>query len=158
MQRNHRSNCQYPLDYQKSGRVPEKHLLLLIDYAKAFDCVDHCKLWEILQEMGIPDHLTCLLRKLYVGQKAAVRSRHEQQTDSKLGKEYIKAVWCHPAYLTSMKSTLWEMLNITSWNQDCQNYQQLQICRWYYPSERGRKWRGTRVSLWGWKKKVKKLA
>ena len=49
MQRNHRSNCQYPLDYQKSGRVPEKHLLLLIDYAKAFDCVDHCKLWEILQ-------------------------------------------------------------------------------------------------------------
>ena len=81
MQRNHRSNCQYPLDYQKSGRVPEKHLLLLIDYAKAFDCVDHCKLWEILQEMGIPDHLTCLLRNLYAGQEAAVRTGHET-TDS----------------------------------------------------------------------------
>ena len=77
MQRNHRSNCQYPLDYQKSRRVPEKHLLLLIDYAKASDCVDHYKLWEILKEMGIPDHLTCLLRNLYAGQEAAVRTGHE---------------------------------------------------------------------------------
>ena len=65
------------MDYQKSGRVPEKHLLLLIDYAKAFDCVDHYKLWEILKEMGIPDHLTCLLRNLYAGQEAAVRTGHE---------------------------------------------------------------------------------
>ena len=48
-----------------------------IDYAKAFDCVDHNKLWEILQEMGIPDHLTCLLRNLYAGQEATVRTRHQ---------------------------------------------------------------------------------
>ena len=48
----------------------------LIDYAKAFDCVDHDKLWKILQEMGIPDHLTCLLRNLYAGQEATVRSGH----------------------------------------------------------------------------------
>ena len=74
-----------------------------IYYAKAFDCVDHKKLWEILQEMGIPDHLTCLLRNLYAGQEAAVRTG--QQTGSKSGKEYIKAVYCHPAYLTSMQST-----------------------------------------------------
>ena len=47
-----------------------------IDYAKAFDCVDHNKLWKILQEMGISDHLTCLLRKLYAGQEATVRNRH----------------------------------------------------------------------------------
>ena len=47
-----------------------------IDYAKAFDCVDHNKLWKILQEMGIPDHLTCLLRNLYAGQEATVRTRH----------------------------------------------------------------------------------
>ena len=45
-----------------------------IDYAKAFDCVDHNKLWKILKEMGIPDHLTCLLRKLYAGQEATVRT------------------------------------------------------------------------------------
>ena len=47
-----------------------------IDYAKAFDCVDHNKLWKLLKEMGIPDHLTCLLRNLYAGQEAAVRTRH----------------------------------------------------------------------------------
>ena len=47
-----------------------------IDYAKAFDCVDHNKLWKILQEMGIPDHLTCLLRNLYTGQEATVRTGH----------------------------------------------------------------------------------
>ena len=47
-----------------------------IDYAKAFDCVDHNKLWEILKEMGIPDHLTCLLRNLYAGQEATVRTGH----------------------------------------------------------------------------------
>ena len=47
-----------------------------IDYAKAFDCVDHNKLWKILQEMGIPDHLTCLLRNLYAGQEATVRAEH----------------------------------------------------------------------------------
>ena len=46
------------------------------DYAKAFDCVDHNKLWKILQEMGIPDHLTCLLRNLYAGQEATVRTGH----------------------------------------------------------------------------------
>ena len=46
------------------------------DYAKAFDCVDHNKLWEILKEMGIPDHLTCLLRNLYAGQEATVKTRH----------------------------------------------------------------------------------
>ena len=47
-----------------------------IDYTKAFDCVDHDKLWKILKEMGIPDHMKCLLRNLYVGQEATVRTRH----------------------------------------------------------------------------------
>ena len=68
-----------------------------IDYAKAFDCVDHNKLWKILQEIGIADHLTCLLRNLYAGHKATVRLDMEQQTGSKLGKEYSKVVYCHPA-------------------------------------------------------------
>ena len=80
------------------------------DYAKAFDCVDHDKLWKILKEMGIPDHLTCLLRNLYAGHEAKLKLDMEQQTDSKLEKEYIKAVYCHPAYLTSMQSTSWETL------------------------------------------------
>ena len=77
--------------------------------------VDHHKLWKILQEMGIPDHLTCLLRNLYAGQEATVRTEHgttdmEQQTGFKLGKEYIKAVYYHLAYLTYMQSTSYEML------------------------------------------------
>ena len=70
-----------------------------IDCAKEFDCVDHNKLWKILQGMGIPDHLTCLLRNLYAGQEATVRSSHGTWTGSKLGKEYNKAVYYNPAYL-----------------------------------------------------------
>ena len=72
-----------------------------IDYAKAFDCLDHKNMWKILQEMEIPDHLTCLLRNLYRGQEATFRTRH----GSKLGKEYVKAVYCHPAYLTYIQSS-----------------------------------------------------
>ena len=54
--------------------------------------------------MGIPDHFTCLLRNMYAGQKAPLEPKMDQGTDSKLGKEYIKAVYCHPAYLTYMQS------------------------------------------------------
>jgi len=65
------------LDHRKSKGIPGKDIYFcFIDYAKAFDCVDHNKLWKILKEMGIPDHLTCLLRSLYVGQEAKVRTRH----------------------------------------------------------------------------------
>ena len=71
--------------------------------AKVFDCVDHNKLWKILKEMGIPDHLTCLLRNLCMQvKKQQLEMDMEQQTGSKSGKEYIKAVYFHPAYLTHM--------------------------------------------------------
>ena len=76
-----------------------------IDYTKVFDCVDHNKLWKILKQMGIPDHLICLLRNLYAGQEVTVRTRHTTMDWFKLGKEYIKAIYCHPAYLTYMQST-----------------------------------------------------
>ena len=75
------------------------------DYAKAFNCVDHNKLWRILKEMGIPEHLTYLPRNLYAGQEATVKTGHGQLTCSKLEKEYVKAVYCHTAYLTYMQST-----------------------------------------------------
>ena len=75
-----------------------------IDYAEAFDCVDHNKLWEILKLMGVSDHLTCLLRNMYAGQKQQLELDMEQQTGSKQEKEYVKAVYCHPAYLTYMQS------------------------------------------------------
>ena len=60
---------------------------------------------RILKEMGISDHLTCLLRNLYASQKQQLEPDMEQQTDSKLGNEYVKVVYCHPAYLTYMQST-----------------------------------------------------
>ena len=66
----------HPLDHQKSKKFPEKHLFCFIDNAKAFDCVNHNKLWKILKEMGIPDHLCCLLRNVYSGQEATVRTGH----------------------------------------------------------------------------------
>ena len=71
--------------------------------------VDYNKLWKTLQEMEIPDHLTCLLRNLYAGQGRTVRTDMEQQTGSKLGKEYVKAVYCHPAYLIYMQNTSCEI-------------------------------------------------
>ena len=76
-----------------------------IDYAKAFDCVDHNKPWKILKEMGIPDHLTCLLRNLYAGQEATDRTGHGTTDWFQIGKGYVKAVYCHPAHLTYMQST-----------------------------------------------------
>ena len=90
--------------------------------AKVFDRVNHNKLWKILKQMGILDHLTSLLRNLYVGQEATQLDM-EQWTGSKLRKEYIKAVYCHPAYLTNIQSkyhTKCQAGWITSWNQDCQ--------------------------------------
>ena len=86
--------------YKKQGNSKKKSASLTT--LKPFT-VDHNKLWKILKEMGIPDHLTCLLRNLYIGQEAADRIKRET-TDwgSKLGKEFVKAVYCHPAYLTYM--------------------------------------------------------
>ena len=74
MQRNQRSNCQHLLDHQKSKRDPKNIYFCFVDYAKAFDCVDHNKLRKILQEMEIPDHLMCLLKNLYKGQEATVKT------------------------------------------------------------------------------------
>ena len=83
--------------------------LSFTDYVKAFDCVDHNQLWKILKEMGIPDHLTCLLRTLYAGQEATVRTGHGTTDWSQIGKEYVKAAYCHPVYLTSLQRASCDM-------------------------------------------------
>ena len=72
---------------------------------KAFDCVDQNKLWKILKETGISDQFTRLLRNLYAGQEATVRTGHGTTDWFQQVKEYVKAVYCHPAYLTYMQST-----------------------------------------------------
>ena len=80
---------------KKAGEFQKNIYFCFIDYAKAFDCVDHNKLWKILKEMGIPDHLTCLLRICMQVKKQQLELDMKQQTGSKLGKEYVKAVYCH---------------------------------------------------------------
>ena len=81
-----------------------------IDYAKGFDCVDHNKLWKILKEMGIPDPLIFLLRNLYAGQEATVRTGHATIDWLQIkGKEYVKAVHRHLAYLSYMQNMSCEM-------------------------------------------------
>ena len=68
---------------EKAREFQKSIYFCFIDYAKAFDCVDHNTLWKILKEMGIPDHLTCLLRNLYAGKEATVKTGHGTQTGSK---------------------------------------------------------------------------
>ena len=78
------------MDHRKSKGILGKNIYFCCtDYAKAFDCVDHNKLWKITKVMGIPDHLACLLRNLYVGQEATVRTRHETMDWIHIG----KGVW-----------------------------------------------------------------
>ena len=80
-----------------------------MDYTKVFDYVDHNKLWKILQQMGIPDHLAFLLRILYEVQEETIRTRLGTMDWFQIGKECVKAVYCHLAYLTYMQSTSFEM-------------------------------------------------
>ena len=94
---------------EKAREFQKNIYFCFIDYAKAFDCVDHNKLWKILKEMGMPDLLICLLRNLYAGQEATFRTGHGTIDWFQMGKKYVKAVYCHPVYLTYTQSTLCEM-------------------------------------------------
>ena len=71
---------------EKATEFQKNIYFCFTDYAKTFDCVDHNKLWKLLQKMGIPDHITCLLRNLYAGQEATVRSRHATMDSFQIGK------------------------------------------------------------------------
>ena len=86
-----RSNCQHSSDHGDNKGVQKKKNIYFcfIDYTKVFDCMDHNKLWKILEEMGKPDHLTCLLRNLYASQEATIRTRHVTTDWFKIG----KGVW-----------------------------------------------------------------
>ena len=110
-----------------------------VDYAKAFDCVDHSKLWKILKEMGVPDHLICLLKNLYASQEATVRTGLKQQTGSKLGKEYVKVVYRHLAYLTYTQSTSCEMWGWMKHKLESRLLEEISttlICRLYHSNSR----------------------
>ena len=90
---------------EKAREFQKNIYFCVIDYAKAFDCVDHNTLWKILKEMGIPDHLTCPLRNLYAGQEATVRTVHGTTDWFQIGKGIHQGYILLPAYLTFMQST-----------------------------------------------------
>ena len=96
---------------EKAREFQKNIYFCFTDYAEAFDCVDHNKLWKILKEMEIPDHLICLLRNLYSGQEATFRTEHETTNWFQIGKGVRQGCILSPAYLTSMQSsTSWETL------------------------------------------------
>ena len=79
---------------RKKAREFQKNIYYCFtDYAKTFDCMDHNKLWKILQEMGIPEHFTCLLRNLYAGQETIITTKHGTMDWLNLGKEYVKVIY-----------------------------------------------------------------
>ena len=91
---------------ERARQFQKSIYICFIDYAKAFDSVDLDKVLKILKEMGIPDHLTCCLRNLYMQiRKQQLELNIEQQTGSKQEKEHIKALYYHCAFLTYMQST-----------------------------------------------------
>ena len=94
---------------KKAREFQENIYFCFIDYAKAFDCVDHNILWKILKEMGIPDHLTCLLRNLYAGQEATIRTGHGTTDWFQIGKGVQQGCILSLAYLTYIQSTSHEM-------------------------------------------------
>ena len=91
--------------------------ICFIDYAKAFDCVDHNKLWKILKEMEMPDHLTCLLRNLYAGQEATVRTGLVPNQERSMSRLYIVTLLISLLCRVHHEKC-WTGRNI-SWNQDC---------------------------------------
>ena len=103
---------------EKAGEFQENTYFCFIDYAKAFDCVDHSKLWKILQEMGLPDHPTCLLRNLYAGQEATVRTRHGTTDWFQIGKGVCQGCILSQCLLNIYAVKRWAGRS-TSWNQDC---------------------------------------
>ena len=92
----HKSEKWHLLDHRKIKELQKNIYFYFIDYAKAFDCVDHNKLWKILKEMGIPDHLTCLLRNLYAGQEATVRTGHGTTDRCQIGRRVCQVCLLSP--------------------------------------------------------------
>ena len=106
---------------KKASEFQKNIYLCFLDYAIAFDCVDHNKLWEILKEMGIPDHLTCLLRNLHAGQEATVRTGHGTTDWFQIGKGVRQGCILSPCLFNICRvhhEKHWAG-GSTSWNQDC---------------------------------------
>ena len=117
-------------------------------------------MWKILTEMGIPDHLTCLLRNLYAGQEATVRTGHGTTDWFQIGKGIHQDYMLSPCLFNLYAEYIMRNAGLeeaTSWNQDCQEkYQSPQKCRWHHPY--GKKWRGTKEPLMRVKEETEKAS
>ena len=144
---------------EKTRECQKNNYFCFIDYAKAFDSVDHNKLWKILKEMGITDTLPASWEICMQVKKQQLESDMEQHTGSKLGKEYIKAVYCHPAYLTYMQSTSHEMPGWMKHKLESRLPGELSITSdMQMTPPLWQKVKNWRASWWKWKRRVKKLA
>ena len=144
----------------EKARVPEKHLFLLYWLCQSLDCVDHNKLWKILQEMGIPDHLLATWEICIQVKKQQLEVDKEQQTGSKKGKEYVKVVYCQPAYLISIQSTLCEMPTWMKHKLEARLSGEISVTSdsQMTPPLWQKAKKNERASWWKWKERVKKLA
>ena len=132
---------------EKAREFQKNIYFCFIDYAKAFDCVDHNKLWKLLKEMGIPDHLICLLRNLYAGQEATVRTGHGTTAWFQIGKGVCQGCILSPCLFNVHAEYIMRNAGL----EEAQAGIKIagrninQKCRWYHPH--GRKWRKTKEPL-----------
>ena len=147
------------LEHRKSKRVPEKHLLLLYWLCQSFDHVDHNKLWKILQEMAIPDRLICLLRNLYAGQEATVRTGHRTTDWFQIGKGVHQGCILSPCLFNLHAECI-------MWNVGLDEAQagikiagrNINSLRYADDTTLMAESEELKASWWKWKRKVKKLA
>ena len=106
---------------EKAREFQKNIYFCFIDYAKDFDCVDHNELWKILKEMGIPDHRTCLLRNVYAGQEATVRTGHGTTDWFPIGKGVCQGCMLSPCLFNFCAEHIMRNAELeeTGWNQDC---------------------------------------
>ena len=127
---------------EKAREFQENIYFCFIDYSKSFNCVDHNKLWKILKEIWIPDHLTCLLRNVYGGQDATIRTRHGTTDWFKIGKGGWQSFYRHSACLNLYADYIMRnaRLDDSQAGIKIEKYQQIQTCRWYHSNGRKQRW------------------
>ena len=126
---------------EKAREFQKNIYFCFIDYAKAFDCVDQNKLWKNMKEMGIPGHLTCLLRNLYAGQEATIRSRHETTDWFQVGKGVRQGCILSPYLFNLCAEYIWETLSWMKHKLESRLPGEISITSGMH----SRKWRGTKM-------------
>ena len=145
---------------EKAREFQKNIYFCFIDYAKAFDCVDHNKLWKILKEMGIPDHLTCLLRNLFAGQEATVRTGHRPTDWFQIGKGVRQGCILSPCLFNLYAEYIMRSAGLEEAQAGIKIAGEISISSdmQMTPPLWQKVKRNSKASWWKWKKRVKKLA